>query len=599
MTTWDSAAGRVLFVEAAPDRLRLRLEIAAAAPAEVALPGGARQWLPAQVLLDGRPATALGRAGSGQLWLHVPAGGHMVVLEGPLPARDVVQIPLPQRPHGVTASLRGWKIDGLGEDGEVAASLQLGRVATRTDAAPGTGLEPTSLPPFVWVERTLRLGLKWTVETRVLRATPPGVAVLLSVPLLAGESVVTEGVRVVGGKVQVTMGPGEASTAWRGVLEQRAEIRLAAQADGAFAEVWQLDMGPMWHATFSGIPPVLPQGGASVRLPEWRPWPAEAATIAVARPEGTAGQTLTVDRSVLELRPGRRSTAATLTLDLRSSRGGQHRLTLPPSAQLESLALDGRVQPVRQDGDQVTLALVPGRQNVTLTFRDGAGLGAFYRAPVVSLAAGSVNADVRIAVPPERWVLLAGGPRLGPAVLFWSVLVIVGLCAAALGRFSGRTSLTPLATRHWLLLGVGLSQVPVPAAAMVAATLLALGWRRRHLGTDKAFSNVLLHNAVQVALAFAIAISLVVLFSAVRQGLLAAPDMRISGNLSTAGLLRWFSDRTADELPRPWVVSVPLLGYRLAMLAWALWLALAIVRWSRWAWSCLGEGGLWRPLRVK
>jgi hypothetical protein len=37
-------------------------------------------------------------------------------------------------------------------------------------------------------------------------------------------------------------------------------------------------------------------------------------------------------------------------------------------------------------------------------------------------------------------------------------------------------------------------------------------------------------------------------------------------------------------------------AYHLAMLAWALWLAASVLRWSRWAWSCFTEGGLWRPM---
>jgi len=50
-------------------------------------------------------------------------------------------------------------------------------------------------------------------------------------------------------------------------------------------------------------------------------------------------------------------------------------------------------------------------------------------------------------------------------------------------------------------------------------------------------------------------------------------------------------------LVAPWVLSLPLLVYRVAMLVWALWLAFAVIRWSRWAWSCFSAGGVWRPLR--
>ena len=71
--------------------------------------------------------------------------------------------------------------------------------------------------------------------------------------------------------------------------------------------------------------------------------------------------------------------------------------------------------------------------------------------------------------------------------------------------------------------------------------------------------------------------------------------MQIAGNGSTLESLRWTADRVAGALPRPLVLSVPLLVYRLAMLAWALWLATALLGWIRQGWHALGTGGLWRP----
>jgi hypothetical protein len=42
------------------------------------------------------------------------------------------------------------------------------------------------------------------------------------------------------------------------------------------------------------------------------------------------------------------------------------------------------------------------------------------------------------------------------------------------------------------------------------------------------------------------------------------------------------------------VVSVPLWFYRLAMLAWSLWLVFALLRWIAWGWRCYGTGGSWQ-----
>jgi hypothetical protein len=74
--------------------------------------------------------------------------------------------------------------------------------------------------------------------------------------------------------------------------------------------------------------------------------------------------------------------------------------------------------------------------------------------------------------------------------------------------------------------------------------------------------------------------------------------MQIEGNDSSSHHLRWYQDRALSSLPSAWIFSLPLLWYRIAMLAWALWLAQALLRWLRWGWECFSHGELWRPLRT-
>jgi hypothetical protein len=581
--------GRLL-VEATPQRLRLRLEASAAAAAPAPLPGLHEHWLPATVLLDGQPASALLRH-EGRLWLRLPPGSHQVVLEGPLAGRQTVQIPFgAARPHAVAATLNGWTLAGVAEDGAVGESLVLTRAETAAArAGAAESFQAQSLPPFVTVERTLQLALDWEVHTRVVRATPPGAAVVLEVPLLPGESVVSEAARVRDGKVQVNMGPDEAATGWRSVLAQKSPIVLTAPAAGPWAERWSLDLGPIWHAQTSGIPPVHAKETGGPRLRTWRPWPGETVSIAVSRPAGVGGRTFTIDRSSFVLRPGSRSSEATLTLVIRSSRGGEHALTLPAGATLEALQADGQDLPLRLDGRKVTLPLAPGTQVFRVVFRSEPALRIFYRTPAVDLGVPSVNAELEVAMATDRWLLLLGGPTRGPVVLVWSALLVI----IAAGLLLGRVRLTPLRPRHWILLGLGFVPLSLGAAAVVVGYFLALGWRRDRLRTPRAW----LHDLVLVALCLWTIAAVVVLLMAVKSGLLAHPDMDIVGNLGSGSQLRWYSDRAAGPLPTAWVLSLPLLAYHVAMLAWALWLAAALIRWSRWVWSCFAEGGLWRPLR--
>jgi len=577
-----------LRLDADAQSLRLSLRLDVGAVTAVPLPGHALQWVPRTVLVDGAAAAALMQGADGVLWLRLESGTHDVVLEGPLPARDTVQLPLPLAPSRVEAQVRDWRLDGVHADGRADATLQLSRLAP-ADGAATAPLPADQLPPFARVERTLRLGLTWQVETRVVRLTPPDAALLLAVPLLGGEAVTTAEVRVADGAVQVNLPPQAVSVAWQSTLSERSPIALRAPTGQPWVETWRLDASPIWHVEASGIAAVLRSDVNAAPLREWRPWPDESVRLDVLRPEGVAGQTLTIDESVLAVSPGLRATDATLTLGLRSSRGAQHTVALPPTAELLSVTIDGTAQPIRADAGTVVLPVNPGPQRVELRWRQADGITARLRSPAVDLGAPSVDAHLRIEVPPNRWVLFAGGPRLGPAVLFWSLLPVMALVAIGLGRVRA----TPLRTRDWLLLGIGLTQVPIAAAVVVAGWLLALGWRRARGAalTARAF------DLVQLLLIGWTATAVVILFVAIQQGLLGQPDMQIAGNGSSAALLRWYQDRSHAALPQAWVLSVPLLVYRLLMLAWALWLAQALLRWLRWGWESFGAGGYWRTLR--
>ncbi len=581
----DCAASPRLFLEVSATGVRARFEVGAAAAVAVPIPGGAKQWVPTDVQVDGQPAGVVGSE-DGRLWVRVGPGRHEVLLAGPLPAQDGVQIPLPLKPHRVEVAASGWTVSGVHEDGEADDTLQLTRVRTAGPATAGS-LQPSALPPFLEVERTLHLALTWQVETRVSRLSPQGVPAAVEIPLLPGESVTTAGVRVKDDAVQVSLGPQTNEVSWTSTLATRPVLGLVAPRTLAWTEVWKLDASPIWHFEARGIPPVVGPAAASLRVPEWRPWPGERVELAISRPEGIAGRSLTLVRSELAVSPGIRSTEVTLKLALRSSRGGQHTILLPPGAELTSVTIDGLAQPMRQEGRKVILPVHPGAQSVVLAWQESRGISFFFRTPAVDLRSPSVNASTQVQVPEGRWVLLTGGPRLGPAVLFWAVLLVILLTAWGLGK----VHLTPLRTRDWVLLGIGLSQVPLVAAALVAAWLLVLGVRRERgasIRRDKVF------DLVQLALVVWTVVALGILFWSIQQGLLGHPDMQIAGNGSSAFDLHWYADRAGAVLPTAWVLSVPLLIYRLAMLAWALWIAIALLSWLRWAWGSVTTGGGWR-----
>ncbi len=569
------------------EQLKIRLEVHSYTEMAIPLPGTAKQWLAQSVMLDGQPAAGLFRTSEGKLWLKVNEGIHQILLEGPLPNRNTVQLPLPLKPHLVEINAKGWQVEGLREDGLAEDQLQFTREQTTSRL---TALEMGSLPPFVQIERTLLLGLDWQVVTRVLRLTPTGAAVVLEIPLLPGESVTSEQVRVVGNKALINLSPSESEIAWTSIFSKQDTIQLTAPNNTFSNEVWRLDASAIWHVKVEGIPVIHHQNDEGRWFPEWRPWPGESVTLHLTRPEGVTGQVLTIDRSQLTVTPGLRATDNTLSLTLRSSRGGQHTLTLPENAQLQSIHINGSSQPIRQEGHKVTFPITPGEQQVVLTFRQSQGLTSYLVTPRLELGLPSVNTHLQVNMPRERWILFLGGTPVGPAVMFWGIFIVIVLGALGLSQ----VPLTPLKFHHWLLLGIVISQLHIVLVLCVVGWLLALGWRAQ-LPADL---PTLRFNLIQLGLAVLTLLALGILIAAIDQGLLRHPQMYIAGNGSEASSLRWYEDRTAGVLPQVWVFSWSVWIYRLAMLLWALWLAFALMRWLRWGWECFSTHGWWKSFSL-
>ena len=576
-----------------PDQLSIRIEIHTAEDVIVPLPGDSGKWNASQIAINGEPAQGLSRDQQGRLWAFLPKGVHQLILFGALPDQNSIDLALPLRPARTTFETAGWDITGIHDDGIADQQLKLTRLkANQTPESPI--LEAGTLPPFVQIHRTLRLGLEWRVETRVVRSSPANAAIVIKVPLLEGEALLSDGFQVKDGQVLVSMSANQSSLQWESTLKSADTITLTAPQTPEWTEVWYADISPIWHAESEGIAVVHHQNPDGRWLPEWRPWPGESVTLNIMRPEGIAGQTLTIDTSSLDFVPGQRATDVTLALSIRSSQGSQHTVRLPDQARLQSVTIDGRSQPVRQSGAderEVTLPIHPGKQNIQLSWRQADGIHNLTRTPEVDLGINSVNHLIRVRLAEDRWVLFTGGPQWGPAVLFWGVLIVILLVALGLGRIK----LTPLNTWHWILLGIGLSQAPIFSAVLVVAWLLALGLREQLLPK----LSKTRFNLLQIGLALLTVIALSALFEAIRQGLLGSPDMQISGNNSTTYLLNWYQDRVSNMLPRAWIISVPLLVYRLLMLAWSLWLAFALLHWLRWGWECYSRGELWRTFSIR
>lgn len=567
-----------------PESIQIELQVHAQQQVAVPLPAQLKQWFPGQVSVDGRAAEALIRQDDGSLWLGLAEGVHSVVLQGRLAGQDKLTLPLPLNPQYSRVSSEGWRVYGVYENGKTGPQLEFSRLNLDANKQ-AQQLSQGALPAFVRIERTLHLGLDWRISSRVVRQSDTDAPVVLELPLWPGEAVTSAHVRVKDGKVLVNMPSGQRSLEWQSMLEKTERLQLTANNTEQWSELWRADVSPIWHMQSSGIAVVHHQDSQGIWMPEWRPWPGESVILSIRRPQAVPGQTLTIDKSQLKFQPGKRSLIADLHLNLRSSKGGQHTLYLPPQAVLQSVDIDGVPQPIRQKAETVTLPIRPGAQQIALNWLTNQEQVMFMATPTVNLGTDSVNSHIQVLVADGRWVLFTFGPKFGPAALIWGLLIVLSLVAVGLGR----ASLTPLKAWQWFLLLIGLSQLHIAAAMVVVASLFALGLRARQVP-----NGVLIFNLAQIGLALLTLTGVLLLFAAVQQGLLGSPDMQISGNQSSANNLNWYQDRAGAELPTAMVVSVPMMAYRVLMLCWSLWMAISLLDWLRWGWRCFSSGELWR-----
>jgi hypothetical protein len=569
-------------------RIIIDAEIHCAIRTAVPLPGHLPAWAPVSVLIDGKPDVAL-RRDDNYLWVVLSEGVHRVRVEGLLGDVGEWEWTFKLKPHRVTIEAPGWTFSGVRPDGVPEQQIFFARKQKSTSGEASYARQ--DFQTVAAIDRNLELGLAWQVRTVVSRLSPAGKAIALRVPLLPGENVLSSNAVVRGGFIEVRLGANESEYAWESELPVGDQIKLTTNSDNSWVERWRLVTSPVWNLNISGLAPIFEAGNPEL-IPVWHPWPGEGVELAVSRPEAIPGATVTVLGGTHEIALGKRQRVSKLDLSLRCSLGEDFLVDLPADAEVTSLAHNGEAIPVRKDGSRLIIPLRPGEQSISIGWKINAPLGFRATAGEIRLPVESANINTFMRVPDNRWILWAYGPLRGPAVRFWSILV----CALIAAWVLGRISLSPLRSFEWMLLAIGLTQVPLPAALAVIGWLFFLAWRGRgsFLGLPPWG-----YNFLQIVLILLTAAALAVFVAVVAEGLLGNPEMFIVGNGSGGTLLRWYQARSDVILPRPACISVSIWWYRLLMLAWALWLAASLIRWLRWAWQQFSKGGCFRRMGKK
>lgn len=582
-------------------QLTLRVNVQAATNIAMPLPDISSGWHLDTILLNGKKAPTM-RDDLGALWAVVDSGDNEILLTGNIVADNDFSIGFdiaPKQVEVVNKVPKVWSVTGVRNQLLTGGSIQFNRSVAK-DKIPEEGeqanLQPTKMPPFVIFKRTIQLGHEWEVQNEIRRISPSSGVIHLKIPLLKDEKVLSEHINVQDNQMLVQLGQNQSREIWYTKLPIEPLLSMTAMQSTTVKEIWQIQTLPMWHVDFEGIPLIHQQSKIGQWLPQWHPWPNEQLQVSVIKPEALPGNTLTIDNSHLLVKPGNRKTEYALNINMRSSQGDQHTITLPEDIKIQDVMIQNLSQPINLEGRKLTFPVYPGTQQVTIKWESNQALIRNFHTPEIDLGHVGSNHITQVEIAKNRWILWVSGPEVGPVVRYWPLLILTILIAIGLGR----SKLTPLATWQWALLGLGVTlSTPLAAIAVIAWFII---FELRHRYVHKLDSLMFLIS--QGVLLLVTGIFIISLLICITNGLLGNPQMQMAQPatslvhsnfyMQTMYQLQWYQDKIVSDLPVITAFTIPIFIFRILMLAWALWLAFSLLRWLQWGWRCFSEAGIWR-----
>lgn len=578
-------SGPAILTLDSPDTRRpafiLELELHAGSTLAFALPE-TDPSLPAPALaLNGKNPSVLRWHGRNLVVLK--PGIHRLRITGDLP-RGRFRVNFPAPPDSLTLQAPGWRVEGLSGDGRIRDMLTF---TPAGESPPDLVAEEPDILPFVRVHRSIHRGREWEVRTSLSRAYPGKGSGHVRIPLLPGETILREGLTIRDGHVEVPIPPFGQNLSWESRLPEKDSLRLQMAQTLDFGESWEI-LGDTDRALrFSGdtAPPRSTGRGLL-----WQPLPGQHLDILFPAIPPAPGPILTTEKLLIKLDAGKERRRLVLEANIRSGKALQHPITGPEKGVLQELRINGELQPLPRENEPLLLSLTPGSHTLVAVWELPQARNAFspqrIRMPTLNLDMPTVNILQEMHLDPGQWLLWTYGPLLGPGVRIWGWVLLV-LAGSLL--FALKARLSPLRTRDWILLGLGLAPLSPLAILIVVAGFFLLHWRStqtQNLGKA--------HNLLQCGLCILLFTMGLILLAAVRNGLLGVPDMQIAGNGSSPHLLRWTADRSNGAPPGAGVWLLPLSFWRIFMFAWALWLAARVLSWAPWAWRALLTGVAWQ-----
>ncbi|MCB0337519.1 MAG: hypothetical protein KDD62_14485, partial [Bdellovibrionales bacterium] len=383
------------------------------------------------------------------------------------------------------------------------------------------------------------------------------------------------------GFLLVRFSANESKVNFSGELPFTGNLELTAANLPNVSERWMVRCSSMIRCLNLGLTPTHSVYN-SEKASLWLPFPNEKVSVEYKDLEGLEGDFLTIDSTEHNLNWGAQLLKGSLTIELRATEQTPFEVLVPELANITGLRVNG-VSGGGTVKDQKGLVLLsPGEHQVTLSYSIPWTPSWIEHAPLIKLSANAHNLNVNVFPSEDRWLLWTGGISWGPCVLFWGKLFFIVLLCLALTK----AGLMPLGTFGAIMLGIGLTSIPIiwmfiPLAWLISLKLIPL-LHEKWIMLAKPIRLIMFVGLSLLALVF--------FFKIVQFGLVLDPPMLVAGNQSNASHLKWFVDHTGSSLAQPWIVSLPLWSWRIFALLWSTWLILALFSWLKLAVDIEGPG---------
>jgi hypothetical protein len=366
-------------------------------------------------------------------------------------------------------------------------------------------------------------------------------------------------------------------------------INLEAPA-GADKETWRVRCDDPYLCSFGGDAETLTGETGHV----WAPLPGQKLEVTWRELDPLAGVHTVAQQVSLATKPVARNLHQRLQVDWKSSSGSLVSMTLPEGALVSRFELDDIAIPMLKDtSGALQIQLPAGRSQLEVDWELAGAASILVGPPVPSFSEPVGTLWHRIYPADGRSVLQAGGLAGSPRVAFWPTL---GACLALalVVWWLTRWGKSPLSSTPLWLISVAGFAIVSPAAPIPLALALGLGRWLARIRSERAKPRILLELFVWAGLTLA---AVVVVFATLQHALFAGDPMEVTSFVhggEVAGASDWSSWRALtwgaylagdpearSALPSPWALTVGVIWIRLLWAAWAVVIAVFLLREGR------------------